>query len=82
MKLQYTALVITFLMYTGYGDVASETTVNDEDKTSSNVNNMFTTIEYVEKAAKVVKGAKETKKTIGEVKNIKNLGGREGFRSR
>lgn len=74
MKLQYTALVITFLMYTGYGDVASETTVNDEDKTSSNVNNMFTTIEYVEKAAKVVKGAKETKKTIGEVKNIKNLG--------
>lgn len=52
------AFLITLLLIVQvplFADVSEEQTINDEDKTSSRINNMFEDIETIEKAANAAK---------------------------
>jgi hypothetical protein len=70
------AFLITLLLIVQvplFADVSEEQTINDEDKTSSRINNMFEDIETIEKAANAAKTGTKVYKEAKKVKNLKDV---------
>lgn len=64
---------LLILLVTVVYSQSDEYEVNDEDKTSSRVNNMFSDIEQIEKAANAVKTGTQAGKAISKIKNFEDV---------
>lgn len=70
--------IVSFLIFLSISsfaqdNVSDETTVNDNDKTSSRVNNMFQDVETVERTYSAYNTGKSTVKTAKKIKNFDDV---------